>query len=189
MRSKGALVLARLQDAVYDWIKNEMEGLIDPQSIVWRQQSEPLPPRPCVTLKFTSGPKQVGFQDEMTPVAGAPGKFNLGGQREMMMSLQVFGSSKVSNPMALQAAIDLHTSLSKRTVQEGLSRGGLALQGRTEPTNISALEETEFEDRAQFDVKWGVAQNVQDDIGVIEHVNINGTVSGEPVGPIPVNGT
>lgn len=172
----GKLVLAQVQDAIYDWIKNEVEGVIEGDHIIWRQQSEPLPARPCVTIKITDGPSPTGLTDNL--MYRQADQFTLGGQRTLTVSIQVFGNLKVTRPMAYQTVVDLHSSLARLTVLDRLRAAGVAVQERGSPTNITALEETEYEERAQFDVRLGVAQNVVDDPGVIEQANITPDISG-----------
>ena len=104
--------------------------------------------------------------------------YTIGGQRTLTVSLQVFGNTQVHKPMAYQLAFDLHSSLSKLTVQDLLRAGGVAIQQRGDPTNITALEETEYEERAQFDIVFGVAQNIVDDPGIIERAVLTADVSG-----------
>lgn len=165
------LILANIQKTIYSWVRTQVNGLIEPGSIIWRNQSEPLPPRPCVTMKITDGPSRTGYQDNMVYIGGTDGtQYNVGGQRTMKVSFQVYGNTKIHRPMAYQLAVDLNSSLSLQTVLDQLRAGGISVLTQGEPLNITALEETEYEERAQFDVMFGLAQNVVDDPGVIEHV-------------------
>lgn len=176
----GTLNIANVQKSIYDWIKSRVNGLIPDEQILWRNQSEPLPPRPCVTMRITSGPTRVGFSDSVTFRGESPTgtDFMVSGHRTMVVSIQVFGSTKVKSVKAYQLAVDLNSSLSLPTVLEGLSAAGLSVQSQGEPNNMTALEETEYEERAQFDITFGLAQNVVDDPGVIEHVGtINKTIN------------
>jgi len=169
------LKLVEVQKTIYSWIKNELSGSIPPEQIIWRQQSEPLPPRPCVTMKITGGPSRVGFNDNA--VYDTAGRFKIGGQRTMVVSIQIFGDSRL-NPKAYQVAIDLNASLEKMTVLDRLRSGGVAAQLKGDVTNLTALEETEYEERAQFDVTLGVAENITDEPGIIEQANITENLSG-----------
>ena len=94
----------------------------------------------------------------------------------MVVSVQIFGNTQIHRPMAYQLAIDLNASLSKITVLDRLRSSGVAVFNQGEVDNITALEETEFEERAAFDVLLGVAENVVDDPGIIEHVNLENDV-------------
>lgn len=164
----GTLILANVQKTIYTWIRKQVNGVIPAEQIIWRNQSEPFPPRPCVTMKITDGPRRTGFGDNIQFIGGT--KYNIGGQRELTVSIQIFGNTKVNRPMAYQLALDLNSSLSLMTVLEQLRAGGVSVLKQGDPSNITALEETEYEERAQFDVLFGIAQNIVDDPGTIEHV-------------------
>lgn len=170
IETKSKLLLVSVQSALYDWVQRELEGQVPPEHIIWRQHSEALPARPCVAMKITSGPKRVGFTDNVSYDVG--NRFDIGGQREMVLSVQVFGSTRVAAPMAYQIGIDLSSSLDKLTVLDRLRSFGIAIQGKGGVENLSALEETEFEERSQFDVDLGVAENIVDEPGYIQQANI-----------------
>jgi hypothetical protein len=178
-----SFVLDAFQDALYAWIKDAMKGAVPDEQIIWRDQSQPLPPRPCVTMRITDGPKAVGNQDNVSDAGG--GKFNVGGQRTLTVAFEVLGNSQVQKPMAFQSVINLHRSLGLMTVRERLRSAGISVQERGDPLNLTQLEESEFEERAHFDVVFGVADNITDDPGTIESVNGTGIV-GETTVPIRV---
>jgi hypothetical protein len=170
-----SLKIASIQRTLYNWMVRETDGVIDKESIIWRDGSEALPPRPCVTMKIVSGPQRVGLQDNLTYISG--NQFNIGGQRVMVLSVQIFGNRQIG-PMAYQLGLDLNSGLSKLTVLDHLRAGGIAVQGQGQVNNITALEESEYEERAQFDVTLGVAQNVVDDPGIIETAVLTPDVTG-----------
>lgn len=176
--TQGTLVLERIQDAIYNWIQIQVEGVIEVDHIIWRQQSEPLPGRPCVTMKITDGPRPLGSTESEWVTTDK--KLAIGGQRVMTVSIQVFGNTKIHRPMAYQLACDLNDSLNRETVRQELNAAGIGVQKRGDPVNISALEETEYEERAQFDVVLCVAQNILDEPGTIEHVNIESAIGTDP---------
>ena len=54
----------------------------------------------CIAMKITDGPKPVGRQGSQTNLPG--GKFNIGIQMEMTVSIQIFGNTKIINrPLAM----------------------------------------------------------------------------------------
>jgi hypothetical protein len=164
----GELTLANVQKAIYSWIKSRTGSLIPNDQIIWRDQSQPLPPRPCITMKIIDGPRRVGYSDSQMFIGGPTGsQFMMGGQREMTISIQIFGNIKIQRPMAYQLAVELNSSLSLPTVIDSLSQAGIGVLNQGDPINITALEETEYEERAQFDVLISVAQNMVDDPGII----------------------
>ena len=170
------LLLADIQRAVYNWIQEQLGGYEPRVEVIWRQQSEALPARPCVALKLTEGIKDTGFGDNVIPLPD--GRFNIGSQETMTLSVQVFGSTRVHRPMAYQLGVDLKSSLKKLTVLDKLRSKNIAVQNKGEVMNLTELEETEYEERSEFDVVLGVSQNVVDDPSYIEHVNITPDVSG-----------
>jgi len=170
MLNPNKLSLAKVQLALYNWVKNETIGQIDPDHIIWRNQSEPLPGRPCVAMRIMSPPKRVGYQDSILP--STTGVVTIGGQRQMTVSVQVYGNLNIHRPLAMQLALDLNSSLSKTTVLDRLYESGVAVFNQGEPQNLTELVETEYEERSAFDILLGVAENVLDDQGIIEQANI-----------------
>jgi hypothetical protein len=171
------LILAYVQKAIYNWVRLQVAGVIPDSQILWRNQSEPLPPRPCVTMKVIDGPRRTGYNDHVL-YSGTGTKFFVGGQRIMTVSIQVFGNTKVLRPMAYQLAFDLNSSLSLPSVLDLLRSSNVGVLQQGEPTNLTALEETEYEERAGFDVLFSLAQNILDDPSAIEHVGpIGKTIS------------
>lgn len=169
----GTLDLAKVQDALYDWVKSVTEGVLDNDvQIIWRNQSEPLPARPCVTLKFTYGPAPTD-RDGSVFLGPKNGPMTIGQQMEANLSLQVFGNTHIHRPMAYQLAVDLNSSLTRPSVREDLGRAGIAIQELGKPQNMTTLEESQYEERAGFELSLGMAQNIKDDPGTIEQINLD----------------
>lgn len=92
---------------------------------------------------------------------------------EMTVSIQVFGTTKLNKkPMALQLALDLNSSLLRQSILDNLKASGVSVQVVGQPRNLTALEESEYEERAGFDLTLGLAQNMNDEPGTIETVNL-----------------
>lgn len=155
--------IAAWKFALYNWVKNELNDDVPPGQIIWREQSEPLPKRPCVAMKIIDGPRRTGWDHEDF-VPESNGDFKISGQREMTLSVQVFGAD------AHQLASDLNRSLSKETVCAELRKAGIAVFQWGDVQDISAIFETRFEHRFSFDVLLGVKDEVIDRIGIIEEV-------------------
>lgn len=181
----GTLNLVAIQDTIYNWVNSSMQGILEPDQIIWRNQSEPLPPRPCVTLKFTYGPSPVARDGNV--ISGGVGCDTIGMQQEATLSVQVFGNTKMHKPMADQIAIDLNSSLLRREVRRVLNIGGVSIHSVGKPQNMTALEESRYEERAGFELSLGMVQNVTDAPGKIEHLNINRTVGGESLPAQTIN--
>ena len=174
------LDLAEIRLGLYNWVKDELKGRIPSGQIIWRLQSRPLPARPCVTLRLIQGPNRLGTSDNYCPKGDGSDDFVVGGHRSMILSVQVFGDLKIMDPVAFQLASDLNASLSKVTVTDVLRTYGIAVSDPGDVSDISALEETEYEDRAQFDVSLIVAENVEDRPGVIETYEVTPEFKKQP---------
>lgn len=170
----GTLNLVAIEDTIYNWVNGSLTGILEPEQIVWRNGSEPLPPRPCVTLKFTYGPAPIARDGNIIPAGNTVGM-----QMEATLSVQVFGNTQMNKPLAQQIAIDLNSSLLRREVRLQLNRGGVSIQQVGKPLNLTALEESRYEERAGFDLSLGMVQNVTDQPGQIDSVNLNKTVDGD----------
>lgn len=171
----GSLNIVAVQDTIYNWINSVLSGIINQEQIIWRDQSEALPARPCVTMKFTYGPAPIARDGNVTsPLSSS---LNVGMQMEATLSVQVFTKTKIAErPGALQLAVDLNSSLLRQSVLTALKRGGVSIQGVGKPNNLTALEETKYEQRAGFELALGMVQNISDDPGTIGTVNLAGTV-------------
>jgi hypothetical protein len=169
----GTLNLVTVENALYDWVRDITKGLFPDgeEHIVWRNESEPLQARPCVTLKMIDGPRPVGRQGNLFFNAKtAP--FSIGMQMEATLSVQVFGSSINKVPSARQITLDLNSSLLRQSVLDKLKFAGISIQEVGKPRNLTALEETEYEERGGFELTLGLAQNMTDEPGTIETVNL-----------------
>lgn len=178
----NALDWTFVKQNIFNWVKGEIDGglitELDEGQVIWREQSTPLPARPCIAMKIISGPRKLGSTDNYSLKAGSDGIFDAGGQRAITLSVQVFGNA-TQQDSAQVVAQKLHISLSKISVTDAFAagildgsvrKGVLAVWEVGDVSDISALEETEFEDRAQFDVIMGVTDNIEDQPGVIETI-------------------
>lgn len=173
----GSLDLAKIQAAIYNWIYNVSQGVLsDGGEIIWRNQSEPLPPRPCVTLKLIDGPKPIARN--ASTFLNPDGSQNVAVQQEATLSIQIFGNTRVHRPMAYQLAVDLNSSLMRQTILDGLKQAGIGIQQVGAPRNLTALEETEYEERAGFEIVMGLVQNIFDEPSTIETINLEKNIDG-----------
>jgi hypothetical protein len=176
----GTLNLEAVKLGIWQWIVGITQGIVPDNQIIWRNQSEALPPRPCVTMKIIGGPSPTDRDasllfnpnpGQMPPTANQSSVFTAGMQMEMQLSIQVFGNTRVHRPLALQLTLDLNTSLIRQSILDKLKASGVSIQGKSAVQNLTALEETEFEERAGFEVSMGLVQNVFDSPGIIKTVN------------------
>ena len=164
------MTFVEIQDALYDWVFSVIGQTVG-ENIVWRNQKAQLPPRPVATLKVISGPDRVGSFDDVLYSGNDATGFNVGGHRTYSIGVQIFGSQDVRDGTAYQLASDLHASLTRPTILQTLCAAGIAIHEKGTVTDISAVEEDGFENRAQMDILIGVASNVEDQPGFIETVD------------------
>jgi hypothetical protein len=169
--------LQAIQDGIYDWIFSVTSNVsyvsVGAEQIVWREQAAALPPRPAIGLKLLTGPMRVGSFDDVLN-AGDDTNCVVGGQRTISVSIQLYGDQ--SSTFSLnQLAADLSASLTKATILETLYSKGIAIFDIGDISDISAVEESEFEKRLNFDIVIGVAENVEDQPGFIETVGTIGS--------------
>lgn len=165
------LNLDTIRLGIYDWVKSELAGTdVTADKIMWLNQDAPRPARPYVGLNVLVGPGRVGH-DALTEVT--PGVYDLVGVREMTCSVNVYGERA-------DAFVDqLMCSLEKPTVQERLATFGLAMIEQSDPTDLTALIETRWEARSQFDVRFRVTSKTRDNVGYVQSVELENQVLGE----------
>ena len=165
------LNLDTIRLGIYDWVKSELAGTdVTADKIMWLAQDAPRPARPYVGLNVLVGPGRVGH-DALTEVT--PGVYDLVGVREMTCSVNVYGER------ADQFVDQLMCSLEKPTVQERLATFGLAMIEQSDPTDLTALIETRWEARSQFDVRFRVTSKTRDNVGYVQKVELTNQVLGE----------
>lgn len=134
-------------------------------------QGEPRPPKPYMTVKFTSPGTKSGFDSSAIVMEGGlpTTKRVVGGQRKVTADFNCFGTSheEAYNYMALW-----QSALETETIQEMLRRSGIALWRNGSVADLSALLNTGYEGRAQMQVDFGAAANIVEDLGEMDSVPI-----------------
>jgi hypothetical protein len=90
------------------------------------------------------------------------------GDRLVTVGVQVFG------PNAMTYARHLVNSLSTEAPRAKLAKNGIAVIGTAIVQNLRGLLEVGKEDRAQFDAVFAYAEEYEDNLGLIEHVEGEG---------------
>lgn len=144
-------------------------------TVFYGEPNGPRPPSPSVRLKIIAGPTLIGL-DEVTSVPDNPNDFNLQGPRELTLSVMATGAT------AHQLASDLITSLSDPNVQDSLWASNLTSLSTSPIRDVSALVETKWEERFQFDVELMATEQTTIQPGVIESVAGSGTATGTASG-------
>lgn len=150
--------------------------------VVFSDQAQPRLDYPYATIRLDS--IQRNGWDEIRSIDPVTNIATIGGQRSATVSIQYFGL----NPM--EQISKAYNSLEKITVLDALSAGGIAIIQKNPIQNLTAMLETIFENRATFDFFIGYAENVEDDLGVIESAELSGEIQGNKtvvdVGPLTI---
>jgi hypothetical protein len=157
-------------------------------STVWAGQQVPRQGRPFGMLKVVST-DAYGLADEVRPrytPQNGPGKeitLTSFGNREMVLSCQVYvGQSDIVDASGTTSAIarinGAVSSLATPTWIGAFQNVGLSIGRKGKPRDLSALDSTAFEGRAQWDLTLWLTDSVEDYTTFIESVQISGAISG-----------
>lgn len=164
------MTITQLRAAVWQWLSDTLGGGV---TVIYMDQTAPQPPKPYAAIRLLTVTK-LGLQDELLQTISGGGMQTIKQQRTAAFMMQFFGAG------SLQRAEDARASLQKPSVLEDLFYSkGLAVLNDPQVTNITALLETEFEDRAQLDVLFGYGSTDTDDVGLIETVELTNTETGD----------
>lgn len=154
--------LDNIKLGIKKWIQGELK-----LTVMFAEQSGPRPSKlPYVTIRLDS-PTALGGADEQGELDD-DGNVEVRGHRTLTVALDTYG------PGALSIMETLQQSLGKVSVLDILSEEyGLAVIDTMPIQNLTALLETEFEERAHMDLIVGYAKAMTDHVGIIEHVEIN----------------
>lgn len=144
----------------------------EPESQNW-----PRPSKPYISMKITTPAARFGDDTiiNVTDALGQPSTiFNSGGPRKMTVSFHCYGTSheEAYNYMSLwQSSLDL------QNIQEILRDTGIAVWIIGTVADLSSLLNTGYEGRAHMDCTFGLAFNLESDLGAIETVNVDGAIT------------
>lgn len=145
--------------------------------VIWANQKTPRPAYPYASMKKISGPSAVGIDEDRSTTgsfAGKPASLDVVGNREITMSIQVFGTPNSISPTEHATAYisALQSALSISLYNAPLAVAGLAVRG----INPIELPDEQVADawvsRGILDVRFGLVSNVRLGIDVIEKANI-----------------
>ncbi len=157
-----------IKAALYSWAATVVGGGV---TVYWGEPNGPRPANPSVRLKLIAGPTMVGL-DELRDVAGDDDAFKVVGTRVLTLSVTAYGDA------ALQLVSDLQTSISNPEATAGLSAANLAASDTSAPRDLTALLETKYEQRYQFDVTVLATEELTTEPGVIETVVGTSSIGG-----------
>lgn len=135
------------------------------------QPNQPRPSKPYFGMKITTPAAKSG-DDSRQNIGGTI--WNSGGVRKMTISFECYGNSheEAYNYMGLwQTALDL------QDVQARLRLKGIAVWIIGTVADLSQLLNTGYEGRSHMDCFFGIAMNLQSDLGSMEHVEVIGKIT------------
>lgn len=140
-------------------------------------QNWPRPQKPYFSMKIISPAARYG-DDTISNVADAFGNpspvFNSGGPRKMTVSFHCYGNSHEEsyNYMSLW-----QTSLDLQNIQELLRGTGIAVWLIGTVEDLSSLLNTGYEGRSHMDCTFGLAFNLESELGLIQELQVQGAIT------------
>ena len=153
-----------LWPSLYNWLTKALPGV----SAILRDQDGAIPHRPFCTAKVISerrlGEPHYGeLRDDGTVLIQQGADFTV--------SVNIYGDG------AYAYMHDLVNACQKITMREFLRANGMAfIRTLNGPTSIDLVVGTGFEGRAQADFQMRANVEIVDDVGIIERVELTGTV-------------
>lgn len=155
--SSQDFVIQEVKDAVFDWASDNFGD----NAVVWEKGNGTRLGKPFVSLDLKSGP-QFGGMDHIRDGA------RLCGDRQLQVTVNIFSDN---DPW--QMAMDLRTSLQLPTVVDFFDAKNIGIGEIMAVNDLSQLiDDTNWEQRAQFDFFLIVASDKAFDAGSIEQVEI-----------------
>lgn len=147
---------------IYNWAEANTTALV-----IFADQNAPRPDELYVTLKIT-GISNIGHREYDEP-DNITEERTVKYEDEITVSIQAYGSG------ALGVIQDLKESLKKESVIISLDDDNIAKR-RDEPmTNLSTLIDNVIEERWGFDVTFGLANTITENVGIIETIEYTET--------------
>jgi len=156
------------EDAVWDWVHQALGDVLDDENIIWEKQNEYRPQPPYISLNIVSGPVKLGGQAELRHKTGD--KFTVNAMKQVTISVTAYGGNDLNLIERVQ------DSLGTVTAKALLRVAGLAVVSEEPIVSASAEIEGGFEERASMDVILSYASSIEDEAGIIEHVELEGEV-------------
>jgi len=156
-------------------------------TVIFADQNSPRPSDPYAVIRIGTI-SQLG-QDELREIDPDTLLATTGGQRRATISVDYFGSNALENIMKAS------NSLEKWSLVDTFNTAGIAFIEKNDIQNLTAMLETKYQQRANFDFFIGFAENVEEDLGIIEEVELTGNVTADgkdldidkvTVGPIDI---
>lgn len=158
---------AAIENAAIAWV-----AAATSETAIVSEQGKPRPETPYLTVKV-SPPRAMGHDVDgglVDPGAPAYATQTYLGQREVAVSIQAYGAG------AMDIARSAANALGTETTRAQLGAVGLFRRGALPAiTDLTGLLDTDFQERAQFDVIFGLVDSYTDSVPLIETVEGQGT--------------
>jgi hypothetical protein len=143
-------------------------------NVWWANGDQVFTGRPLITLQLTS-------QDSNNPTYGAPdedGDILVHQDQLVTLSMQYYDSERAGS--AFDKLVTLRNKLELISSQQTLRAAGFSyVQVLQDVTDAPALAGTTWESRAVLDIQLRALVQQSDTIGLIERVEIEGTINGD----------
>jgi len=139
---------------------------------IWDYGNAPRPARPYISLQVNSI-TQFGFNEVRPP--DNLGISKIVAQSRLVLRVNAFGTDDLVGFDALDALENLKLSVSTFEFAK-LFDGKVSFFAVLSESNLSQIINTGFEGRASMDTSWLMATEIEDDVGLIEHIIAKGTI-------------
>jgi hypothetical protein len=158
---------AEVYQVIFDWLKAE-SGLV----VIKANQAAPRPARPYVSLNFLNPALRLGGQDQQE-MNEATDEVTTSGMRSAVASINIFGEN------AIDTLARVRDSLDRPDVIERFSELDVAVIDDSAIRDLTALQETIYEERGQLDLTVGFVSESEVDVSTIEKVEIETEIGGQ----------
>lgn len=147
------------------------------------------PKLPYFSFKITSPGIKSGDdskQQVLDNLGNPTSVWNSGGCRKMMVDFNCYA---VTHEDAFDYMATWQTALDLEDVQQTLRQNGIAVWVIGTLADLSKLLNTGYEGRAHLDCSFGIAMNLQSDLGYMDKVPVGGAVTTDQNNVVPTNQT
>lgn len=176
-----------VETAIQNWVEAG-SGYPD-ANVLWAQQSPPRKDQPFVLLEVRSlrvvGQDWVTVRDapdaegEEEPTPGAEIEHVVGGTRELVLAVSVFGGEAIGPLSSAGVLSRILTAASLPAIREALNAAGVGIGGFGHVTTMVEIADSLVEPRAVCDVRLHLAEELVGTDTFIERVEIENLTTGE----------
>ncbi len=155
-----------VKQTLYNWVITQVPlGM----PVIFYMPNSPRPEVPYISL-YLNSITQVN-RDYAATNSDSFGVVNMKGDRQFTVQVQGYGNDP------LTVLENIRTSLQKQSVLDILRSGGIVYYSSLGINDITALIDSQFEQRAQLDLSMGIAQIYTDDPGYFDTIEVEEIIS------------